>query len=59
MTEGYAHLTFSEQDRGTLAPGKLADLIVTAGSFLDCADPCLEGMEVDLTVLGGQVVWER
>lgn len=59
MTEGYAYLTFTESDRGTLAPGMLADLIVTAESYLDCADPCLETMQVDLTMLGGEVIWER
>jgi predicted amidohydrolase YtcJ len=37
----------------------LADLIVTAEPYLDCPDPCLETMEVDLTVLGGTVVWEQ
>jgi predicted amidohydrolase YtcJ len=37
----------------------LADLIVTAESYLDCEDPCLETMEVDLTVVGGRIVWER
>ena len=58
-TEAYAFLTWSEEDRGTLAPGNLADLIVTAESYLDCEDPCLETMEVDLTVVGGRIVWER
>lgn len=59
MTEGYAYLTFSEEDRGTLKAGMLADLVVTADSYFDCTDPCLETMSVDLTVLGGRVVWER
>jgi predicted amidohydrolase YtcJ len=59
MTAGYAWLTFAEHERGTLAPGMLADLIVTAEPYLDCPDPCLETMEVDLTVLGGTVVWEH
>lgn len=58
-TEGYAYLVFAENRRGTLAPGKLADLIVTAESYLDCPDPCLESMEVDFTVVGGEIVWER
>jgi predicted amidohydrolase YtcJ len=58
-TEGYAFLTFSEDERGTLAPGKLADLVVTAESYLDCRDPCLEKMLVDFTIVGGRVVWER
>jgi predicted amidohydrolase YtcJ len=59
MTEGYAYLTFTEDERGTLQPGMLADLVVTADSYFDCTDPCLETMRVDLTVLGGRVVWER
>jgi len=59
MTLGYAWLTFSEDERGTLDVGKLADLVVTQEDYLQCDDPCLESMEVDLTVLGGSIVWER
>lgn len=59
MTEGYAHLTFEETEKGTLEVGRLADLIVTAEHFLDCEDPCLEAMQVDMTVVGGRVVYER
>ena len=59
MTLEYAWLTFSEDNRGTLDVGKLADLVVTQEDYLQCEDPCLESMEVDLTVLEGRVVWER
>ena len=58
-TEGYAYLTFSEDERGSLEVGKLADLAVTAMDYLTCADPCLESMQVGLTVVGGRIVWER
>ena len=58
-TEGYAYLTFSEDERGSLEVGKLADLAVTAMDYLTWADPCLESMQVDLTVVGGRIVWER
>jgi predicted amidohydrolase YtcJ len=58
-TKGYAYLTFSEDQLGTLEVGKLADLAVTAENYLTCPDPCLETMLVDLTVVGGRVVWER
>lgn len=58
-TAGYAYLTFAEDERGTLEPGNLADLVVTAESYLDCSDPCLESMQVDLTMVDGRVVWER
>jgi predicted amidohydrolase YtcJ len=59
MAEGYAWLTYTEDTRGTLVPGMLADLVVTAANYVTCPDPCLETMEVDLTMLGGRVVWER
>lgn len=59
MVGGYAWLTFAEGERGSLEVGGMADLIVTAEPYLTCPDPCLETMEVDLTMLGGRVVWER
>ncbi|NCG32793.1 MAG: amidohydrolase family protein, partial [Proteobacteria bacterium] len=58
-TAAYAYLTFSEDELGTLEGGKLADVVVTAENYLTCPDPCLETMLVDLTVVGGRVVWER
>ena len=58
-TRGYAHLVFAEEERGTLETGSQADLIVTERSYLECADPCLETMRVDLTMVDGRVVWER
>lgn len=59
MTVEYAWLTFSEEERGTLDVGKHADLIVTGANYLTCPDPCLETMQVDLTIMGGRIVWER
>ncbi|MCE2532522.1 MAG: amidohydrolase family protein [Acidimicrobiia bacterium] len=59
VTSGYAHLTFEEEEKGTLEIGMAADLVVTAEHVLECEDPCLESMEVDLTVVGGRVVYER
>ena len=59
VTSGYAHLTFEEEEKGTLEAGMAADLVVTAEHVLECEDPCLESMEVDLTVVDGRVVYER
>jgi predicted amidohydrolase YtcJ len=58
-TVGYAYLTRAEDRRGTLEKGMLADLAVTAESYLDCPDPCLETMQVDLTMVGGRIVWRK
>jgi hypothetical protein len=54
-----AWLGFRETDLGTLGPGMRADLIVTGGDLLR-ADPTTIGdLDVELTVVGGQVVHER
>lgn len=59
VTRSYAHLTFEEAEKGMLEVGMVADLVVTADHVLECEDPCLESMQVDLTVVGGRVVYER
>jgi predicted amidohydrolase YtcJ len=48
-----------EKDRGTLRAGKLADMVVLSGDFLHCTDDEFDDLLVDLTVVGGQVVYER
>ncbi|WP_423925224.1 amidohydrolase [Candidatus Palauibacter sp.] len=58
-THGYAYLTFEEAEKGTLEVAMAADLVVTADHVLECEDPCLESMEVDLTVVSGRIVYER
>lgn len=60
---GYTHngaaLTFEEHIKGTLVPGMLADLVVLSENLL-AIDPerTLESL-VDLTIIGGRVVYER
>jgi predicted amidohydrolase YtcJ len=57
FTLGSAYINHCEQDRGSVAVGKLADLVV-----LD-RDPLREGpirdAEVVSTIAGGRVVYER
>jgi predicted amidohydrolase YtcJ len=52
-TAGGAWATFQEHEKGRLEPGFLADIAVLSGPILD------EATEVDLTVAGGEVVFER
>ena len=56
-TAGAAWAGFAESELGTLAPGFLADLVVLS------RDPRAAGglgdVRVDLTVVGGRVVFER
>jgi predicted amidohydrolase YtcJ len=58
-TRGSAFAEFAEDRKGTLAPGKLADLVVFgADLFAGPARAILE-TPIDLTVVGGRVVHER
>ena len=54
-----AHLTFEEDEKGTIEIGKLADLVVLSQDLLTIDPERTTDTEVDLTVLGGRVVYER
>jgi predicted amidohydrolase YtcJ len=57
-TSTYA--AFQERDRGSLEPGKLADLVVLSRDILaDAERDALGQTEVELTLVGGRVVWEK
>lgn len=54
-----AKAAFEEELKGSVTPGKMADFVVLN------ADPCalgsgrIEDVEVDMTIIGGEIVWER
>lgn len=51
--------SFEERLKGTLEPGKLADLVVLETDLRDVAPDELASVRVDYTVVGGRVVHER
>ncbi|WP_116813292.1 amidohydrolase [Steroidobacter cummioxidans] len=53
------YLTFEEKTKGTLEKGKLADMIVLDSDPLKIPADRLLDVKVDLTVVGGKVVYER
>ncbi len=55
-TMGSAYMTFEEGIKGSLEPGKLADLIVLDRDILRCPEDEIEDAEVLLTMVGGRVV---
>ena len=54
-----AWLSFEETDKGTIEPGKLADLAILSEDLLEVDEARIPGIVSDLTVTGGRVVYER
>jgi predicted amidohydrolase YtcJ len=54
-----AYLTFEEGIKGSIEPGKLADLVVLPEDILTCPEKRIEAMQVELTMVGGTVVYRR
>ncbi len=53
-----AYASFEEDIKGSLEPGKLADLVVLSQPLLGTPVEELGDIEVDLTMVGGRVVYE-
>ena len=56
MTLDAARITFEEDRKGSLTPGKLADLVVFAQDPLTVPLDALPDLPVELTMIGGQIV---
>lgn len=54
-----AYLCMEENERGTIEPGKLADLIVLDDNPLTMQSSGLQGVAPAITIAGGKLVWER
>ena len=53
-----ARLNFEESKKGSLEPGKYADLILINRDILKCPVNEVRTTKVLLTMVGGKVVWE-
>jgi predicted amidohydrolase YtcJ len=54
-----AYASFEESSKGTLAPGRLADLVVLERNIFDIAPEQIRDVKVTTTVVGGKVVFRR
>jgi predicted amidohydrolase YtcJ len=58
-TRGSAYAEFAENEKGTLEPGRLADVVVFARDLFTVSPRDILTTPVDLTIVGGRVVYER
>ena len=58
-TMGNAYLTFEEELKGSVEPGKLADLVVLSGDIMTGPPDRIEEMTVLMTMVGGTIVFEH
>lgn len=54
-----AWLQFSEKQRGSLEPGKLADFVVIEQDFLKCPENAIRTIEPLMTFVGGRIAYEK
>ena len=59
MTLGAAYAGFEEQDKGSIEVGKLADLTVLNQDLTTVPEADILNTEVLLTIVGGEVVYQR
>lgn len=54
-----AWLSFEEDQKGTIEVGKLADAAILSEDLLTCDETRIPEIQADITVVGGEVVFER
>jgi predicted amidohydrolase YtcJ len=58
-TVGSAYAEFAEAVKGTIAPGKLADLVILTEDIFKIDPAAIEKVRVRMTVMDGRVVYEK
>jgi predicted amidohydrolase YtcJ len=58
-TWGSAYAAYGEHERGNLAPGKWGDVTVLSGTVSDNEPETLLELQVDYTIVGGQIIYQR
>ena len=54
-----AYTTFEEGIKGSIEPGKLADLVVLADDIMTVPAKSIESMNVLMTLVGGKIAYQR
>ena len=52
-----AYASFEEAIKGSIEPGKLADLVVLSHDILTCPENQIKNIQAEVTIVGGQIVY--
>ncbi|MGY3453959.1 amidohydrolase [Bradyrhizobium sp. USDA 4353] len=58
-TSAAARYTFDETRKGTIQPGRLADLTVLSADYMTVPDEQIKDIKADITLVGGKIVFQR
>jgi len=56
-TMGSAFAEFQEREKGSITPGKLADMVILSDNIFEPKPEAIRNVKVDTTILGGKVVY--
>ncbi len=59
FTIGSAYAEFQEKEKGTIEPGKLADLAILSDDILHLKGPDIKNARVVMTVFDGMIIYDR
>ena len=54
-----AYASFEESLKGSIEPGKLADMAVLTDDYLSCPEDDIKNIEAFITITGGQIVYSK
>ena len=54
-----ARATFEETFKGSITPGKLADLVILNQDPTRLTADGFKNLQIDMTIIGGKIVWEK
>jgi hypothetical protein len=57
-TQGSAYAAFQENDKGSITPGKLGDVVVLSDNIFTLPPARIKEARVVMTIVGGKVVYE-
>jgi predicted amidohydrolase YtcJ len=58
-TLGSAYAEFQDQQKGSISPGKLADMVLLSDDLFTIRPEEIRNVKVLKTFVGGKIVWER